>query len=149
MGQLFFKKPLQEAIREGRKRTTIRRWARPLVHAGRQAYAPGVGWLAIESVEPVELEHLSDADAVADGFETRSGLVATLHALYPDRAGDGKRWFKVRFTLARGVQRKRGTAAAASKAPTRSAGRRGGSARRGAPLPPWDPKRIPQDLDAG
>ena len=25
MGQLFFKKPLQVAIREGRKRTTIRR----------------------------------------------------------------------------------------------------------------------------
>ena len=45
MGQLFFKKALQDAIREGRKRATIRRWARPLVRAGEQAYAPGVGWL--------------------------------------------------------------------------------------------------------
>ena len=42
MGQLFFKKPLQIAIREGRKRTTIRRWDRPRVTAGRDAFAPGV-----------------------------------------------------------------------------------------------------------
>ena len=133
MGQLFFKKPLQDAIREGRKRTTIRRWARPLVRAGEQAYAPGVGWLAIESVEPVEIEHLSDADAAADGFETRSGLVAMLHALYPDRAADGKQWFKVRFTVARGLERKRKNPARGRRVPST--------------LPPWDPKLFPGDLE--
>ena len=136
MGQLFFKKPLQDAIREGRKRTTIRRWAKPLLRAGGEAYAPGVGWLAIESVEPVELEHLSDADARADGFETRTGLVATLDALYPDQAGDGKRWFIVRFTVARRLERKAdkadGTPVRASPAPGRRAPRRGGGM-----LPLW------------
>ena len=106
MGQLFFKKPLQAAIREGRKRTTIRRWARPLVRAGAEAFAPGVGWLAIESVESIQLERLSDADAVADGFDSRARLMAALHALYADQAGDGKQWYVIRFTVARGMERK-------------------------------------------
>ena len=144
MGQLFFKKPLQEAIREGRKRTTIRRWARPLVRAGAEAYAPGIGWLAIESVESVELEHLSDADAVADGFDSRARLMSALHALYPDQAEDGKRWFMIRFTVARGLVRK-ALRVAPERAPSpRRAGRSGG-----ATPPLWDPNLIPDDLDVG
>jgi hypothetical protein len=37
MPQLFFKRTFQQAIREGRKLTTIRRWDRPLLAAGEQA----------------------------------------------------------------------------------------------------------------
>ena len=107
MGQLFFKKPLQEAILTGRKVTTIRRWDRPRVRAGGRAWAPGVGWLAIDAVEPVVLADLTDADAAADGFDTLPALLAVLRELYPDAAadadggtaGDGKQWFRVRFTL--------------------------------------------------
>ena len=99
MGQLFFKKPLQAAIREGRKRTTIRRWGKPRLRAGQRAYAPGVGWLLIDAVEPVEWERLCEADAAADGFDTRARLVQVLCTLYPDHARDGKRWFLVRFRL--------------------------------------------------
>jgi hypothetical protein len=143
MGQLFFKKPLQEAIREGRKRTTIRRWARPLVRAGAEAYAPGVGWLAIESVESVELEALSDADAAADGFDSRARLMAALHSFYPDQAGDGKQWFMIRFTVARGLVRKANRVPGRVAAPPRAGGataqrRRGGTR-----------KLIPDDLDVG
>ena len=101
MSQLFFKKPLQTAIREGRKRTTIRRWDRPRLRAGQVAFAPGVGWLAIDRVEPVELDRLADADARADGFETLGDLLGVLLSLYPDHASDGKQWFRVRFTLSR------------------------------------------------
>jgi len=101
MGQLFFKKPLQDAIRAGRKRTTIRRWrdASPGVRAGQRVYSPGLGWLTIEGVEPVELDSLADADARADGFDTAAGLREVLVALYPDHAGDGKRWFRVSFQV--------------------------------------------------
>ncbi len=111
MGQLFFKKPLQDAILTGRKVTTIRRWDRPRVRAGGRAWAPGVGWLAIDAVEPVALADLTAADAAADGFDTLAGLLAVLRELYPDAgglggaagggraAGDGKQWFRVRFTL--------------------------------------------------
>jgi hypothetical protein len=97
MGQLYFKKYLQDAIRAGTKTTTIRRWKTPFVHAGRDAYCPGLGWLFVETVEPIELAHLSDADAVADGFASLSALMDALRELYPDQAGDGKKWFRVRF----------------------------------------------------
>jgi hypothetical protein len=97
--QLFFKKPLQVAIREGRKRTTIRRWADARLRPGDRSYAPGVGWLAIDAVEPVDLDRLADADARADGFDTLTALKQALLALYPGHAADGKRWFRVRFTL--------------------------------------------------
>ena len=102
MSQLFFKKPLQDAIRQGRKRTTIRRWpaGRPGVRAGQRVYSPGLGWLTIERVEAVELEKLVDADAEADGFDTAAGLRQVLLALYPDHAADGKNWFRVCFKVA-------------------------------------------------
>jgi hypothetical protein len=102
MGQLFFKKPLQDAIREGRKRTTIRRWraGTPGVRAGQRVYSPGLGWLTIDGVEPVDLEALGDADARADGFDTAAGLRDVLLSLYPRYAADGKRWFRVSFQVA-------------------------------------------------
>ena len=97
MGQLFFKKPLQEAIRAGTKRTTIRRWSTPRVRAGARAFSPGLGWLAVLTVEQVNLDTLQDADAQADGFETIAALREVLLALYPEHAHDGKHWFRVLF----------------------------------------------------
>ncbi len=99
MGQLFFKKPLQIAIREGRKRTTIRRWNKPRVRAGQRAYTPGLGWLSIEAVETVQLELLNDDDAHADGFDSIALLKQVLLSVYPDHAADGKSWFRVRFSV--------------------------------------------------
>jgi hypothetical protein len=101
MSQLFFKKPLQLAIREGRKRTTIRRWraARPGLHAGQRVFSPGLGWLNIDAVEPVDIDRLGDDDARADGFDTSAGLRRVLLDLYPDHSADGKAWFRVRFSV--------------------------------------------------
>ena len=101
MSQLFFKKPLQLAIREGRKRTTIRRWpaARPGLRAGQRVFSPGLGWLNIDAVEPVEIETLGDDDARADGFDTSAVLRQVLLELYPDHSADGKAWFRVRFSV--------------------------------------------------
>ena len=111
MGQLFFKKPLQVAIREGRKRTTIRRWDRARLRAGQEAFAPGVGWLTIEGVDAIDLSSLGEADARADGFVSLGEMRRTLRDLYPDHASDGKHWFKVSFTLTRPIeQAKVGTA---------------------------------------
>lgn len=99
MSQLFFKKPFQDAIRAGRKCTTIRRWDKPMVKVGQQAFSPGLGWLAIESVDAIELDGLSDSDATDDGFATVTELRQLLFSMYPKHASDGKRWFRVRFRL--------------------------------------------------
>lgn len=99
MGQLFFKKALQIAILEGRKQTTLRRWSRPMLHAGGRAYSLGLGWLSIDAVDQVDLAQLEDHDARADGFSSRTELLATLHELYPDAATDGKAWYRIAFTL--------------------------------------------------
>ena len=103
MGQLFFKKPLQTAIREGRKRTTIRRWPaeRPALRAGQRVFSPGLGWLSIEAVDAVDLEALGDDDARADGFDTAAALRQVLLSLYPRQGDDGKHWFRVRFDIER------------------------------------------------
>ena len=103
MGQLFFKKPLQLAIREGRKHTTIRRWPaeRPALRAGQRVFSPGLGWLLIDAVEPVALAALGDDDARADGFDDAARLRRVLLSLYPSHARDGKGWFRVRFSVDR------------------------------------------------
>ena len=96
---LLFKKTYQDAIRSGRKITTIRRWSRAMVRAGKRAFSPGLGWLHIESIEVIELDALSDEDAVQDGFPTAAQMRRQLRSLYPRRARDGKQWFRVRFHL--------------------------------------------------
>jgi hypothetical protein len=111
MPQLFFKGPLQDAIRAGTKRTTIRRWPRAMMQAGQRAYVPGLGWLAIEAVDSTELDDLDDRDAQADGFESAAALRDVLFSLYPAYRGDGKHWFRVAFKawklISRPADRKR------------------------------------------
>lgn len=98
MGQLLFKKCFWNAIRAGEKRTTIRRWDKPRFAANRRVYSLGLGWLKIDSIETIDdLAKLTLADAQADGFASVDDLLATLKSMYPDTAGDGKRWYLVRF----------------------------------------------------
>jgi hypothetical protein len=67
--------------------------------SGARAYAPGVGWLILESVEPIEWSSLTRADAVADGFASLKELAAAIRRIYPDMDGDGKSWFRLKFKL--------------------------------------------------
>ena len=97
MGQLLFKKCFWDAIRAGTKRTTLRRWDRPRAKAGDRAFAPGVGWLRVTAVDVIELDDLGEADAIADGFESRVAMREALDAIYPDHATDGKQWYRVAF----------------------------------------------------
>ncbi len=96
---LLFKKKFLEPIRAGTKTQTLRCWKGCRVRPGRRSYIPGAGYVHIESVEPVELEALSDADAVPDGFETADQLRAELRSLYPDRLGKDYRLYKIVFRL--------------------------------------------------
>jgi len=98
MPQLFFKSNFHQAIRDGTKRTTIRRWRRPMVRAGGRAFVPGLGWLQITTVDIIELASLGDEDARTDGFANARDLRMFLTLLYPHSATDGKSWFRVVFT---------------------------------------------------
>ena len=97
MGQLLFKKCFWQSIHDGTKRTTIRRWLRPRVKPGGRAFAPGIGWLLIDSIEIVSLTKLTDADARADGFECARAMRRALREFYPRIARDGRKWFRVAF----------------------------------------------------
>jgi len=104
VSQLFFKKQFFAAIRDGTKRTTIRRWPKARMSAGHDVYAPCIGWLRIEGVEQVTLKQLGEADARADGFESCASMLRALQELYPDHLTDGKQWFRVLFRIEELIQ---------------------------------------------
>lgn len=97
---LLFKKKFLEAIRRGEKTQTIRLWLRPRLKTGQRSYIPGVGYIRIGSVEQVEIDELTDADARPDGFPTAEALRAEIHAIYSQYADRGQQAYRIKFTLA-------------------------------------------------
>ena len=66
--------------------------------AEQRVYSLGLGWLKIDAIETIDdLSSLTPADVQADGFASVDELLAALKSMYPDTAGDGKRWYLVRF----------------------------------------------------
>jgi hypothetical protein len=102
MPQLLFKRQFFDAIREGRKTTTLRRWKSCAISAGDRATTPGLGELKIVDCRRVELEALRETDAKADGFASLSDLHDVLRRLYPNQKGDGKHWYKITFAVVSG-----------------------------------------------
>ena len=96
---LLFKKKFIELIRSGEKTQTIRLWKRPRMRAGQRSYIPGIGYISILSVEQVELERLTDADAVPDGFATAELLRDEIRSIYADELAEGQKAFRVRFQV--------------------------------------------------
>jgi hypothetical protein len=99
MALLFFKRQFFDAIREGRKTTTLRRWKSCAMSAGDRATTPGLGILKIVDCRRVEWEALRERDAKADGFESLGELEKVLRRLYPNLKGDGKHWYKITFAM--------------------------------------------------
>ena len=96
---LLFKKKFLPAIRAGEKTQTIRLWRWRMMRVGQRSYIPGVGYISIEQVEQVDLDMLSDADAIPDGFPTADLLRNEIHQLYADKIVDGYKPFRVVFSL--------------------------------------------------
>jgi len=99
MPQLFFKKVFLEAIRAGRKTTTLRHWAKCRIHPGDRVYTLGLGWLKIDMVESVELAALAEADARADGFDSLADMIKAVEAIYPQHKTDGNPWYRIHFAV--------------------------------------------------
>lgn len=96
---LLFKKKFLDLIRQGEKTQTIRIWPHRKLRVGQRSYIPGVGYIAIESVDPVEFDQLTDDDARRDGFATVGDLRKEIEHLYPDGLTSSQQVFRVRFRV--------------------------------------------------
>jgi hypothetical protein len=58
------------------------------------------------SVEPIEIDALSDADAIPDGFPTAAALQRELRAIYGEKLAQGYKAFRITFQCEPGKKRK-------------------------------------------
>ena len=103
---LLFKKKFLPAIRQGEKTQTIRLWKQRMMRAGQRSYIPGAGYIRIDQVEQVQLEDLTDEDAIPDGFATADALRAEINEIYADRVAAGHQAFRVVFHLLQEVAKR-------------------------------------------
>jgi len=96
---LLFKKKFLSAIRSGEKTQTIRVWKRRCMKSGQKSYIPGVGHIWIDLVEPVQVEALTDEDAIPDGFESAQSLRQELQSIYGDKLNNGACAYRIRFHI--------------------------------------------------
>lgn len=96
---LLFKKKFLDAIRSGAKTQTIRLWKHRHMRAGQRSYIPGIGPIRVETIEPVEIDALTDADALPDGFDSAEALRHELRTIYGDKLRLGYTAFRVVFRV--------------------------------------------------
>lgn len=96
---LLMKRQFFDAIRSGRKTTTLRYWSRRMVRPGSTHAIGGLGAVRIDDVRPIEPAALTDAYALADGFDGLDALLAELDRLYPLDARGEKELYLVSFTF--------------------------------------------------
>ena len=94
---LLFKRKFLDAIRDGSKTQTIRLWKRRMMRSGQRSYIPGIGAIRIKSVEQVEVDALTDADAIPDGFPSAVALRKELRTLYGEKLDEGHQAYRVVF----------------------------------------------------
>lgn len=94
---LLFKRKFLDAIRSGEKTQTIRLWKHRMMRSGQRSYTPGVGYMRIKQVEEVEIEDLTDADAVPDGFSDADQLKSELRSIYGEKLEQGYQAFRIVF----------------------------------------------------
>ena len=88
---MLFRQDVLRRVAEGDVTLAFRRWRRPTVKAG-GTLRTRVGVLAIDSVEPVDEDQVTDADARRAGEADREALLAGLRAV--------GRLYRVEFRLA-------------------------------------------------
>ncbi|HWN45440.1 MAG TPA: hypothetical protein VNW71_24655 [Thermoanaerobaculia bacterium] len=76
---MLFKRPFLDGIVSGEITAAFRRWTRPTVRAG-GTLKTAVGVLAIDSVERVPREAITEAEARRAGYPSRDALMAELDA---------------------------------------------------------------------
>ena len=67
--------------------------------AGQKSYIPGIGEIRIVEVTPLTMDDLTDADAVADGFDSLNTLLDEIRTIYADKLELGYSAYRVVFAL--------------------------------------------------
>src|SRR4051794_8256806 len=80
---MLFPKRLWPGLADGSVTLAFRRWRRPGARPGGRYRTPA-GVLAVDTVDEIELDDISEAEARAAGFEDRAQLCRLL-AAHPDR----------------------------------------------------------------
>jgi hypothetical protein len=91
------KKEYFDAIRGGRKTTSLRFWSRTMVRAGSVHRLCGAEKLRVLNVEQIAMGELGEQDAIADGFDGLRSLLAAVRRLYPPGTRGGRKLYRVRF----------------------------------------------------
>ncbi len=108
---LLMKKRFFDAIRSGRKTTTIRYWRRRMVRPESIHRIRGLGLVKIDQIQTVTADSLTEDDARADGFARIDELMQTLSEIYPELKTDQangnnveRQLYLVKFTYLTGRQ---------------------------------------------
>jgi hypothetical protein len=67
------------------------------MRSGQRSYIPGVGYIRIKLVESVDIDGLTDADAIPDGFPSAVALQNELRTIYGDKLASGYKAFRIAF----------------------------------------------------
>jgi hypothetical protein len=94
---LLFKRKFLDDIRSGAKTQTIRLWKHRRMRAGQRSYIPGIGPIRITAVEAVDVNSLTDADALPDGFPSAAALKKELRTIYRAQLKEGHQAYRVVF----------------------------------------------------
>lgn len=94
---LLFQRKFLAQIRSGEKTQTIRLWPFRRMRSGQRSYIPGVGHIRVTLVEEIDLEALTDEDAIPDGFPTAEALQQELQTIYGEKIVDGYQAYRVVF----------------------------------------------------
>lgn len=94
---LLFKKKFLPSILSGEKTQTIRLWKHRRLRNGQRSYIPGVGPIQIDLVEQVEIDQLTDEDAIPDGFASAEQLRRELKAIYGKELAEGRQAYRIAF----------------------------------------------------
>ena len=87
---MVFTKRLREGIRRGRIKCSVRVWMRPHVKVGGR-YPMEDGQIVVDSIEPIEIDDITDDLARESGFASVDDLLAIA------RHGKGENVYLIRF----------------------------------------------------
>ncbi len=96
---LLMKKIFFDAIKQGRKTTTLRFWRYQRVKPGSIHTIVGLGRVKIVDVVCLSYDSLTERDAKDDGFATLAELKKALADMYPPEKQKERKLFKIHFAL--------------------------------------------------